>query len=99
MVNMLERLKQTPNRMRSSDQYCTWPDAFAHSTILLATLKIVLEDQEGCHSTLIGPEPARFVTFEHKVDILTNKFDLKISTLEGKASEKQLPTLTFSRKQ
>jgi hypothetical protein len=29
------------------------------------------------------------------VDILTNKFDLKISMLEGKASEKQLPTLTF----
>lgn len=50
MVNVLERLKQTPNRMRSSDRYCTWPDAFAHSTILLATLKIVLEDQEG-HST------------------------------------------------
>ena len=26
---------------------------------------------------------------------MTNKLDLKISTLEGKASEKQLPTLPF----
>jgi hypothetical protein len=45
MARVLEGLEQLLMECGSSDRCCTWPDAFAHSTILLITVKIGLEDQ------------------------------------------------------